>query len=163
MKSFLLRIKGTIFASAQIQKMTVKMSEKIMWSTFTGRLTEFELKNPPWDFHGLKNTCSFTCKRTTKSIESCVYLTDFFFLHVFLWGIIYRCELYCVVCACDLKPRATGTFLTTAFTRNPIDSQVRAPLDYDIICKRSIKSTTVQGLLSASENFVTPNTTDKLT
>ena len=52
-----------------------------MWSTFTGRLTEFELKNPPWDFHGLKNTCSFTCKPTTKSIESCVYFTDFF------WGI----------------------------------------------------------------------------
>ena len=46
MKSFLLRFKGTIFASAQIQKMTAKMSEKIMWSTFTGHLTEFELKNP---------------------------------------------------------------------------------------------------------------------
>ena len=28
MKSFLLRFKGTIFASAQIQKMTAKMSEK---------------------------------------------------------------------------------------------------------------------------------------
>ena len=27
-----------MFASAQIQKITVKMSEKIMWSTFTGRL-----------------------------------------------------------------------------------------------------------------------------
>ena len=54
------------------------MSEKIMWSTFTGRLTEFELKNTPWDFHGLKNTCSFTCKPTTKCIESCVYFTEFF-------------------------------------------------------------------------------------
>ena len=58
--------------------MTVKMGEKIMWSTFTGRLTELELKNPPWDFHGLKNTCSFTCKPTTKIIESCVYFTEFF-------------------------------------------------------------------------------------
>ena len=46
MKSFLLRFKGTIFASAQIQKMTAKMSERVMWSTFTGRLTKFELKNP---------------------------------------------------------------------------------------------------------------------
>ena len=37
----------TIFASAQIQKMTTKMSgKKIMWSTFTRRLTKFELKNP---------------------------------------------------------------------------------------------------------------------
>ena len=78
MKSFLLRFKGTIFASAQIQKMMSKWVKKIMWSTFTGRLTEFELKNPPWDFHGLKNTCSFTCKPTTKSIESCVYFTNFF-------------------------------------------------------------------------------------
>ena len=64
--------------------MTVKMSEKITWSTFTGRLTEFELKNPPWNFHGLKNTpCSFTCKPTTKSIESCVYFTDFFWISIF--------------------------------------------------------------------------------
>ena len=46
--------------------------------TFTGRLTEFELKNTHWDFHGLKNTCSFTCKPTTKCIESCVYFTEFF-------------------------------------------------------------------------------------
>ena len=59
MKSFLLRFKGTIFSSAQIQKMTTKMSEKFMWSTFTGRLIKFELKNPPWDFHGWKETCSF--------------------------------------------------------------------------------------------------------
>ena len=48
MKSFLLRLKGTtIFDSAQIQKMTTKMSEKFMWSMFTGRLTKFELKTPP--------------------------------------------------------------------------------------------------------------------
>ena len=33
---------------------------------------------------------------------------------------------------------ATGTFLTTAFTRNPIDPQGRAPWDYDVICIRSI-------------------------
>ena len=84
MKSFLLRFKGTIFASAQIQEMTSKwVGKKIMWSTFTGRLTEFELKKPPWDFHGLKNTCSFTCKPTTKSIESCVYFTDFFWISIF--------------------------------------------------------------------------------
>ena len=74
MKSFLLRFKGTIFASAQIQKMTSKWVKKSCGL----RLTEFELKNPPWDFHGLKNTCSFICKPTTKSIESCVYFTEFF-------------------------------------------------------------------------------------
>ena len=33
---------------------------------------------------------------------------------------------------------ATGTFLTTAFTCNPIDPQGRAPWDYDVICIRSI-------------------------
>ena len=32
----------------------------------------------------------------------------------------------------------TGTFLTTAFTRNRIDPQGRAPWDYDVICIRSI-------------------------
>ena len=53
------------------------MSEKIMWSTFTGRLTEFELKKPHSYFHALKNTCSFTCKPTAKCIESCVYFTEF--------------------------------------------------------------------------------------
>ena len=43
--------------------------------------------------------------------------------------------LYALV-ICD--QRATGTFLTTAFTRNPIDPQARAPWDYDVICIRSI-------------------------
>ena len=35
-------------------------------------------------------------------------------------------------------PTATGTFLTTAFMRNPIDPQGRSPWDYDVICIRSI-------------------------
>ena len=76
MKSFLLRFDGLIFALAQIQKMQAKMSEKIMWSTFMGRLTKFELKNPLGIFIGERKTCSFTCKLTMKRIES-YYFTEF--------------------------------------------------------------------------------------
>ena len=69
MKSFLLRFKGTIFASAQIQKITVKMSEKIMIVVYVyGPFDRVWAEEPPWDFHGLKNTCPFTCLQpTTKS------------------------------------------------------------------------------------------------
>ena len=58
--------------------MTSKWVKKSCGLRLRGRLTEFELKNTHWDFHGLKNTCSFTCKPTTKCIESCVYFTEFF-------------------------------------------------------------------------------------
>ena len=47
-------------------------------------------------------------------------------------------QSHCFVHACDLRPRATGTFLTTAFTHNPSDPQARAPWDYDVICIRSM-------------------------
>ena len=44
-----------------------------------------------------------------------------------------------LLCTCLWS--ATDTFLTTVFTRNPIDPQGRAPWDYDVICIRSIDIT----------------------
>ena len=58
--------------------MTVKMSEKIMWSTFMGRLTEFELKNPPWDFHGLKYMFIYLQTYYEKHWILHIYFTEFF-------------------------------------------------------------------------------------
>ena len=56
--------------------MTAKTGEKIMRFTFTGRLTKFELKTRLEIVMGEKKTCSFTCKPTTKRIESCVYFIE---------------------------------------------------------------------------------------
>ena len=39
-------LKGLYLLRRRFNKNDVKMSGKIKWSTFTGRLTEFELKNP---------------------------------------------------------------------------------------------------------------------
>ena len=78
MKPFLLALililsfEGTIFASAQIKRMTAKMSEKIMWSIYVsrGRLTKFELKNPSWD---LKENMQTLQTNNRKRFESFVY------------------------------------------------------------------------------------------
>ena len=49
MKSFLIRIKGTLFASAQMQKMTSKMSENnhVVYGYGVVCNNPIELKTPP--------------------------------------------------------------------------------------------------------------------
>ena len=80
-KLYLFRIsplKGLYLLQRRFKKWRSKWVKRSCGLYVYGRLTEFEPKNPPWDFHGLKNTHLFTCKPTTKSIESCVYFTEFF-------------------------------------------------------------------------------------
>ena len=47
MKSFLLRFKGTIVASAQVQKMTAKMSEKSCGLYVYGPFDKIRVEEPP--------------------------------------------------------------------------------------------------------------------
>ena len=84
MKLFLLRFKGTIFASAQIQKMTAKISEQIMWYIYVyGPFDKIRAEEPPRDFYEWKKTCSFSCKPTRNGLVSSVYFYRIFGISIF--------------------------------------------------------------------------------
>ena len=101
MKSFLLRIKGTIFASAQIQKMTAKMSEKNHVVYVNGHFDKIRAEEPPLRFSWMKETCSFSCKSTMKAL---------FLSYIYRILGYYRCEPYtCIACS----SRQNACFLMT--------------------------------------------------
>ena len=89
-------LKGLYLLRAQIQKMTSKWVKKIMWSTFTGRLTEFKPEKAPLRFSWIKEYM-FIYLQTDYEMHWIlrIFYRNFWisiFKHVFLWGNNYRCE-----------------------------------------------------------------------